>query len=146
MQKISEKGLTLIKNFEGLRLEAYLCPSGVWTIGYGHTKGVKKGHKCTKEQASHYLRADVAWAEVAVRHLVKVPLNQNQFDALVSFVFNIGTGAFAKSTLLRVLNSGNYSGVPGQIRRYNKGGSPLKVLPGLVKRRDAEAKLWSSNE
>lgn len=134
------QNLSIIKLSEGLRLEAYLCPAGVWTIGYGHTKGVKKGDFITLEEAEMLLREDVKDAENAVNKYVKVGINQNQFDALVSFVFNLGSGNFKTSTLLRKLNTGDYLGAANEFKRWNKAGG--KVLNGLVKRREDEANLF----
>jgi lysozyme len=137
------KNLSLIKKHEGLRLEAYLpTPNDVWTIGYGHTHTTKKGQKITEAQAEELLRRDIAWAEEAVNKLVVVPLTQNQFDALVSFVFNVGVGAFSKSTLLRLLNAKDYEGAANQFLRWNK--QKGKVLNGLTKRREEERKLFLS--
>lgn len=141
--KTSDKGLILIKSFEGFRGRAYKCPAGVWTIGYGHTgPEVKSGSVITEWQGGELLKKDVARFEKAIDNVVKVPLNQNQFDALVSFVFNIGEGAFGKSTLLKLLNAKDYTGAAAQFPRWNKGGG--KVLPGLVNRRAAERKLFDS--
>lgn len=140
--KTSLAGIELIKEFESLRLSAYLCPANVWTIGWGHTEGVRKGDTITRAQADAYLAGDLFGFEQDVDRLVKVPLTQSQFDALVSFAFNIGVDALAKSTLLRKLNSGQYDAVPLELARWNKAGG--KVLPGLVRRRKAEAELWVS--
>lgn len=142
------KNIELIKESEGLRLKAYMpTKNDRPTIGYGHTKGVKMGMTITKAQAEQYLRDDLAWAENAVNRLVKVKLNQNQFDALVSFVFNLGEANFASSTLLRKLNTGDYEGAANQFPRWNKqrtkSGS-LEVLDGLTIRRDKERKLFLS--
>lgn len=138
--KISGAGLDLIKRFEGLRLTAYPDSAGVWTIGWGHTKGVHKGQQITEVGAVKLLRDDLAWAEEAVTDAVKVPLNQNQFDALVSFTFNVGEGALKKSTLLKLLNSGNYTAAANQLDLWiNAGGKPLA---GLKTRRDAEQALF----
>lgn len=137
---INKSGLDLIKNFEGLRLKAYRCPSNILTIGYGHTGGVREGQVITKEKAEELLKADLSIFEQGVRKNVKVPLNENQFSALVSFVFNIGLAAFIRSTLLRILNSGDYKGAAGQFDRWVRGGG--KVLPGLVRRRAAEKELF----
>ena len=135
--------ISLIKKHEGLRLEAYLpTPNDVWTIGYGHTHTAKPGMKITEKQAEALLRKDIAWAEKAVNKSVVVPLTQNQFDALVSFVFNVGEGAFSTSTLLRLLNSGDYSGAANQFLRWNK--QKRRVLNGLTKRREEERKLFLS--
>ena len=138
---INAAGLALVKASEGLRLEAYQDTSGIWTIGYGHTKRVKPGDSISAEQAELLLEADLMAAEEAVAGLVKVPLNDNQFSALVSFVFNAGASAFAKSTLLKKLNEGGYGLVPACLKSwiFDNG----KVQPGLVKRRAAEAALWS---
>lgn len=142
MSTINKAGLELIKEFEGFRSRAYLCPAGVWTVGYGHTQGVRSGDVVTREQAEALLRQDLTDAEHAVDKWVDVPLGGNQFAALVSFVFNVGSGAFKDSTLLRLLNRGDYLSVPGQLKRWNKSGG--RVLKGLVRRREAEAKLWSA--
>ena len=136
--------VSLIKEFEGLYLEAYLCPANKWTIGYGHTKTVRPGMKITERGAEELLRQDLAWCEDAVRENVKVPLTQNQFDALVSFVFNVGEGAFKKSTLLKKLNAGDYEGAANELLRWTRGGG--KVLKGLVRRREAERQLFLAGD
>lgn len=138
---INAAGLALVREHEGLRLEAYQDTSGIWTIGYGHTEEVRPGDCISRERAEQFLKADLAKAERAVARLVKVPLTDNQFSALVSFVFNAGEGAFAKSTLLRKLNEGGHGLVPACLKAwiFDNG----RVLPGLVKRRAAEAALWS---
>jgi len=138
---VNAAGLALVKTHEGLRLESYQDTSGIWTIGYGHTKSVKPGDCIDAERAEQLLEADLMDAERAVMALVKVPLTDNQFSALVSFVFNLGEGAFARSTLLRKLNEGGYGLVPACLKSwiFDNG----KVLQGLVKRRAAEAALWS---
>ena len=140
--KTGSKGIKLIKEFEGFKSQAYLCPANVWTIGYGTTSGVKKGQMVTEEQAIKLLQDDLAKFEKAVKNLVRVPLNQDQFDALVAFVYNIGVGAFSRSTLLSLLNQGNYEAVPEQLLRWNKAGG--RVLNGLTRRRQAEGKLFKS--
>ena len=132
--------LELIKLFEGLRLEAYLCPADVWTIGYGHTKDVKRGDKITQAEADAFLELDMGWVREAVRELVTAPLNTNQEAALYSFIYNVGAGAFANSTLLRRLNNGTYLGAANEFKRWNKGGG--KVLNGLIRRRTAEEALF----
>ncbi len=145
--KLSDAGLSLIKRHEGLRLKAYPDPGtggAPWTIGYGHTQGVQPGQEITAAQADDYLREDVYWAEDAVRDHVKVALDQHEFDALVSLVFNIGAGAFARSTLLRKLNDGDKAGAAGEFARWNQAGG--KVLPGLVKRRADEAALFAGDQ
>ena len=132
--KISQNGIDLIKKYEGLRLEAYLCPADIWTIGYGHTAGVRKGMTITEEQAEAYLRKDCESSEKAVNALGK-KLNQNQFDALVSFTFSCGAGNLKKLCHNRKLNV-----IAEKILLYNKGGG--KVLNGLVKRRKDEQALF----
>lgn len=144
--KISPAGLELIKRHEELRLNAYRCPAGVWTIGYGHTSGVKQGMRIAKVQADRFLREDLAEAEKAVNTLISVPLKQEQFDALVSFVFNLGAGALSRSTLRRVLNSGDYYAAAEQFERWvygSVGGRKVK-LPGLVARRGEERELFET--
>ena len=139
---ISKKGIDLIKRFEGCRLKAYRCPAGVWTIGYGHTGNIKSTDVITQEKAEEILKRDIKVHEDNVKRLVKVALTQNQFDALVSFEFNVGYGMFANSTLLRLLNSGNYTASANQFSRWVYAGD--KVLEGLVKRRNAEKELFLS--
>jgi GH24 family phage-related lysozyme (muramidase) len=139
-KKINQAGLELIKNFEGLKLEAYLCPAKVPTIGYGTTTGVKMGDRITAAQAEALLRKDVEKFEAAVRKLVTVPLNDNQFSALVSFTYNLGAGALQKSTLLKLLNQGDYESASQEFLKWNKAGG--KVLTGLVRRRQAEQALF----
>ena len=151
---ISEKGQQIIKNFEGLRLNAYRDSAGVWTIGYGSTryhdgKSVKTGDKLASEtQASALFSNTLAYYEDAVNHLVKVPLNQHQFDALVSFTYNLGTGALQESTLLRKLNANDYSGAADQFLLWDKITDSLtgqkKVLDLLTQRRREERALFLS--
>jgi lysozyme len=141
--KISETGLHLIKSFEGLKLTAYLCPANVWTIGYGTTKGVKAGQAITAAKADELLAADVRQFEDAVNDAVTVNLTQGQFDALVAFAYNVGAQALRKSTLLKLLNAGDAAGAAKQFSRWNKAGG--KVLTGLVRRREAERKLFEGN-
>ncbi len=132
---------------EGLRLAAYLCPADKWTIGYGHTgSDVKPGMRITAERAVELLEADLALAATVVRRHVRVPLSAPQEAALIDFVFNLGEGNFATSTLLRKLNAGDYAAVPAQLRRWTKGRvkGVLKDLPGLIDRREAEVNLWNS--
>ena len=138
--RTSQKGIDLIKKFEGCRLEAYKCPAGIWTIGYGHTKGVQNGQKITQAQAEEFLIEDLKVYEKAVESCVKVPLSQNQFDALVSFCYNCGGEALRTSTLLRLLNEGKYSEAGEQFLRWNKAGG--KVLVGLTRRREEERELF----
>lgn len=141
-QHINEKALALLRQHEGLRLNAYLCPGGVLTIGYGHTEGVRPGMKITAAQAEDLLRHDVTGTEKHVTRLVRVALNENQFGALVCFVFNIGAGAFARSTLLNLLNRGWYAQVPAQLLRWCRAGG--QESEGLRRRRHDEAALWST--
>lgn len=140
MMQYSERGLDLTREFEGCRFRAYLDGGGVPTIGYGHTKGVKLGDECDMAQAVKWLRDDVGEAVGDVSGAVKVPLNQSQFDALVDFAFNLGGPALRGSTLLRLLNAGDYSGAAAQFGRWNKDNG--KVVPGLTRRRAAEEKLF----
>jgi len=136
----SEKGLELIKHFEGLRLEAYQCSAHVWTIGYGHTDGVQTGDVITLEQAGDFLRGDVQKSELAVNRFVTVPLTQQQFDALVSFTFNLGSGNLRTSTLLKKLNTGDYLGAAMEFMNWvNAGG---RKVSGLIVRREAEKALF----
>ena len=137
---VSETGIELIKKFEGCVLKAYKCPTGVWTIGYGHTSGVKEGQAITKKQAEEYLLQDIRCFEIMVNNLVNVPLNQNQFDALVSFCYNLGPGNLKNSTLLKLLNKKDYKGAAEQFDRWVYASG--KKLPGLVKRRTAEKELF----
>jgi GH24 family phage-related lysozyme (muramidase) len=137
---LSQQGLDLIKGFEGLRLSAYQDSVGVWTIGYGHTAGVRPGDRITQAQAEAYLRQDTGWAQQAVRDNVKVPLTQGQFDALTSFTFNLGAGALKGSTLLRELNAGHYSAAKSEFGKWVHAGG--RTLDGLVRRRAAEAALF----
>ena len=142
--KISEEGISLIKNYEGCRLEAYQDSVGIWTIGYGVIKGVKEGDKINQEEADHLLQEELPEYEGYINDMIKVPLEQCQFDALVCWVYNLGPNNLKDSTLLRILNEGDYNGVPEQIKRWNKAGGT--VLAGLVKRRSAEADLFQGKE
>lgn len=138
----------LIKFWEGLpgshepALVAYRDTGGVWTIGWGHTKGVKAGDTCTLEQAEQWLIEDTMQAEKAIIAYVKVPLNDNQYAALMSFVFNVGDGAFMRSTLLRYLNEKNYISAGDQFNNwvYDNG----RKIQGLINRRQAEKDLWNT--
>ena len=135
-------GVALIKEFEALRLTPYLCPAKIWTIGYGHTRTVRAGMSITRAQAEQLLDDDLKLVERAVTRLVTVPLNDNQFSALVCFAFNVGTGNLERSTLLQLLNRGWYEQVPAQLTRWNRAGG--EVLGGLARRRAAEARLWNA--
>ncbi len=142
--KTSPKGIALIKEFEGLRLKAYLCPGGIWTIGYGHTAGVKPGMVISEAQVEEYLKADLIAFENYLNGL-GLAINQNQFDALVSFIYNVGTGNFSSSTLLRKVRANPQdNSIMDEFLRwvYSKG----RVLPGLQRRRLAEMKLYFSND
>jgi lysozyme len=141
----SRVGIDLITSFEDLRLNAYDDGVGVWTIGFGTTVypngiRVKKGDVCSLDQAKAYFAFDLKRFERAVNSSVKVTLNQNQFDALVSLAYNIGQTGFKESTLVKKLNAGDYAGAADQFKFWNKGGG--KVLKGLVRRRAAEAELF----
>jgi len=149
--RTSENGIELVKAFEGLHkvksdgsVRSYRCPAGRWTIGYGHTHGVRSGETITPEEAEDLLRKDLQDCEAVVERMVKVDLTQNQFDALVSFVFNLGQGNFGSSTLLRKLNRGEYESAAEEFIRWNKArvDGELKALPGLTRRRTAEAALF----
>lgn len=141
--KISKQGINLIKNFEGLRLRAYKCSGGIWTIGFGHTgPDVKPDSFISSVVAEQLLIEDLERFEKAVNKFIKVPINQNQYDSLVSFIFNIGIGAFEKSTLLRLLNKGNYNLVPAQFKRWVHAGG--RVSGGLIIRRNKEADLFQT--
>ena len=138
----SQTGIDLIKRWEGFRSKAYICPGNVWTIGYGHTAGVKRGDTVTRLTAEQMLKQDVKVNEAAVSRWVKGPLNQNQFDALVSFTFNLGEDNLRKSTLLKLLNQGKYESVPSELMRWIY--ADKKRSPGLISRRQAEGKLFAS--
>ena len=150
----SKHAEALIQTYEGFSGKAYKCPNRILTIGWGHTQGVKKGDVCSKEQALIYLRQDLAVAADAVNRLVTVPLNQNQFDALCDFVFNIGAKKFKTSTLLKKLNQSDYQGAANQFSRWVYGGDQdgdgdvdrKDALPGLIKRRKAEKNLFLSED
>lgn len=140
--KLGAAGLELIKTFESLKLTAYLDSVAVPTIGYGHTKGVKIGDRCTKEEAEAWLREDVHDAETCVNEHVTAQINQHEFDALVSFVFNLGCGNFRKSTLLRKLNDADFDGASLEFAKWNRAGG--LELAGLTRRRAAEAELFDT--
>ena len=142
--KISLEGLSLIKKFEGCRLEAYYCSGGVLTIGYGHTGGVKETDTITQEEADKLLKGDILKFEQYVEDNVMVELDQSQFDALVAWTFNLGPGNLRESTMLTKLNNEDYESVPFEMRRWNKAGG--KTLDGLIRRRQAESLLFESKE
>ena len=141
LMNLGYKGTKLLKYFEGCKLTAYQDSVGVWTIGYGHTKGVYDGMTITQEEAEQMLLTELEEYEGYVEKYVTVPLTQNQFDALVVWVYNLGPTNFRNSTLLKELNAGNYNAAGQEITRWNKAGG--KVLAGLVKRREAEAELFN---
>lgn len=151
-RKINRETLDHVKRWEGLRLTAYPDPGSrngePWTIGYGHTSDgflkVYRGQTISTQQAEDALEYDLNETAAKVDQLVKVNLTDNQFGALVSFAFNVGVGAFAKSTLLRKLNAGDYDSVPAELARWNKNDG--KVMRGLSNRRAAEAGLWARGE
>ena len=141
LMKLGERGTEILKYFEGCKLTAYQDSVGVWTIGYGHTKGVYNGMTITQEEAEQMLLTELEEYEGYIENMVTVPLTQNQFDALVVWIYNLGPTNFRNSTLLKELNAGNYNAAGQEITRWNKAGG--KVLAGLVKRREAEAELFN---
>ncbi len=140
--RTSPKGIALIKEFEGCRLSTYLCAAGVPTIGYGHTAGVALGMTITLAQAEAFLREDLRKFEKGVSEALTHPVTQSQFDALVSFSYNLGVGALKKSTLLRLLNQGRTEEAAGEFLKWNRAGG--KVLTGLTRRRQKEKELFLS--
>lgn len=138
----SQKCFDLVESFEGCRLTAYKDARGIWTIGYGHTLNVHEGMTITQEQADEFLREDIQNAVRCVDGKVGPPITQNQFDALVSFVFNVGCAAFSTSTMLREINSGSILAAADEFPRWNRAGS--QVLEGLTHRRSAERTLFLS--
>ena len=142
--KTGTAGKELIKKFEGFRAVAYTCPAGVVTVGYGTTRingnSVKLGTKITSDEAEQFLEEDLKLFEDSINKLVSTKLTQNQFDALVSFVYNVGIGNFKKSTLLKLLNKGDMTGASKEFLKWDKAnGAPL---PGLTRRRKAERELF----
>lgn len=145
VSRVSKNGIKLVTRHEGLKLTKYRDPVGIWTIGYGHKLLPGEMYEAiTLEKAEQLLEQDLNIAADAVRRMVKVPLNQNQFDALASFVFNLGSGNFQNSTLLRKLNKGDYEGAAQEFKRWVYGTKKDKSvkLPGLIKRRADEEKLF----
>lgn len=145
MMFLSDIGISFLQAWEGLRLHAYADSGGIWTIGYGHT-GLEayNGASITQERATQLFKQDLRKAETVVNNAVKVPLKQHQFDTLVSFAYNVGTGSFRSSTLLQELNQGSYSAVPVQLKRWDKATvhGQLTRIPGLTNRRNGEIQLW----
>lgn len=143
--KTGQKGIDLIKEFEGFRSKAYLCPAGVWTIGYGHTRGVGPTDVIDEKRAEELLRGDLREAEEGISRLVIAEIDQYQFDALVSLVYNIGLGNFHQSTIRRLINEGCWDIVKLEKawKMWNKAGG--RVLRGLVRRREAEFNLYKTD-
>jgi len=143
-REINAAGYELVKEFEGLRLRAYLCPAGVWTIGHGHTAGVREGQTITALEADKLLDADLDWAEECVSVNLARTANGNQFAAMVSLCFNIGAEGFRKSSVLRLFNAGDEVGAARAFRLWNKAtvDGKLTELPGLTRRRLAEEQLF----
>ena len=138
--KTSQEGISLIKSFEGCELSAYRCSANVPTIGYGHTAGVSDGDTCTLEEAEEMLTEDLVEFENYVKKYVETDLEQNQFDSLVAWVYNLGPKNLSESTLLKELNAGNLEEVPRQMKRWNRAGG--QVLDGLIRRREAESRRF----
>lgn len=142
--KISNFGYTLIKHFEGLRLNAYKCSAGVWTIGYGHTLNVREGDVITEDDAHMLLEQDLKYTVSVVDEYVSVPISQGMFDALCSFTFNVGSGAFRSSTLLKLLNAKEYDKAAQEFDRWIYVGG--QVSNGLKNRREMEKILFKMDE
>tara|TARA_R110000787_G_scaffold49287_2_gene118317 strand:+ start:799 stop:1242 length:444 start_codon:yes stop_codon:yes gene_type:complete len=142
--KISDEGLELIKKFEGCETKAYQDSVGVWTIGYGHTKNVKEGDEISEDYAMSMLKEEIVEYEQYIENLIDISLSQCEFDALCSWVYNLGPTNLKESTLLKELNHANFERVPDEIKRWNKAGG--KVLDGLKRRREAEALLFQAEE
>ena len=141
---ISQEGLSLIKKFEGCRLESYKCSANVLTIGYGHTGGVLETDVITQDIANELLQEDISKFEKYVSDNVIVELNQSQFDALVAWTFNLGVGNLRSSTMLKKLNETDYVSIPSEMKRWNKAAG--KTLDGLIRRRLAESLLFEGKE
>ena len=139
--KVSQECVNLVKFFEGFEGKAYLCPANVWTIGYGRTRNVQEGDRITEVQAERDLLEELEEFAEQVLNSVKVELTQNELDALTSWTYNLGVGNLNSSTLLKKLNAGDKNSVPSEMIRWNKAAG--KVLAGLTRRREAEAKLWA---
>jgi lysozyme len=139
----SKSGLALTEQFENCRLAAYQDVRGRWTIGYGHAEGVTPGQVITQQQAEALLLEDVQTAANCVNNAVKVPLTQTEFDALVDFTYNAGGGAFKGSTMLKLLNGGDYAGAAAQFDRWDEAGG--QVVAGLFRRRQAETTEFGQN-
>ena len=140
--KISEDGLELIKKFEGCETTAYQDSVGVWTIGFGHTKGVEEGQTCSIEDAESMLADEMDEYEGYINDMVKVDLQQHEFDALVAWVYNLGPTNLGESTMLKVLNGGQFDRVPDEMNRWTRAGG--EILEGLVRRRQAESLMFQN--
>jgi len=140
-RRCNDRGIALIKQFEGLRLTSYYCTAGKCTIGYGHTgRDVKPGMTITEEKAEELLRLDLRDAEAAVSRMVKAKISNDMFDSLVSLVFNCGEANIAKSTLIRKLNAQDFLGAWSEFSKWVHAGG--KISPGLIRRRAAEQDLF----
>jgi len=140
--KISEDGLELIKKFEGCETSAYQDSVGVWTIGFGHTKGVEEGQTCSIEDAESMLADEMDEYEGYINNMVKVELQQHEFDSLVAWVYNLGPTNLSESTMLKVLNGGQFDRVPDEMNRWTRAGG--EILEGLVRRRQAESLMFQN--
>ena len=140
--KISEDGLELIKKFEGCETSAYQDSVGVWTIGFGHTKGVEEGQTCSIEDAESMLADEMDEYEGYINNMVKVDLQQHEFDSLVAWVYNLGPTNLGESTMLKVLNGGQFDRVPDEMNRWTRAGG--EILEGLVRRRQAESLMFQN--
>lgn len=140
----TDAALAVIRQYEGLRLTSYRCPAGKWTIGYGHTRDVRPEMTIKPSEAEALLREDAEVAADSVRRVVKVPLKQHEFDALVSFFLNIGEGKLAGSNTIALLNQARRDAFLDMHKRWIRANG--KILPGLVKRREAEAKLFRGEQ
>jgi lysozyme len=138
----SKSGLALTERFEGVKLVAYPDQHGTWTIAYGHTAGVYEGMTCTADQAEQWLIEDTAWAEATVNKYVTRQVTQGEFDAMVDFTFNLGTGSFQHSTLLQMVDQGNFAAAADEFARWDKCGG--QVVAGLLRRRIAEEQEFNS--
>lgn len=137
----SKNGLHLTEQFESCKLNAYQDQGGVWTIGWGHTRGVTSGLSCLQEQADEWLMEDVGFAAASVDKMVLVPLKQNEFDALVDLAFNLGVENFSRSTMLKLLNAGDYDGAANEFDKWDYVAG--KESQGLFRRREAERKEFA---
>ena len=142
--KTSLEGVSLIKKFEGCELKAYRCAANVLTIGYGSTKNVQEGDEISQDHADHLLEVELEEYEGYVNQAVTVPINEDQFSALVAWTYNLGPSNLNASSMLRVLNEGKYDEVPHQMQRWNKANG--EILEGLVRRRKAESLLFQGLE